>query len=100
VVAMGYNDFHQCDVYSWTGIVQIAGGGFHTVGLKSDGTVVAMGRSSAEQLDVGDWTGIVQIAAGGFHTVGLKTDGTVVAVGGAGGFGDYGQCDVEGWDLN
>jgi hypothetical protein len=100
VIAMGDNDFHQCDVNSWTGVVQIAGGGFHTVGLKSDGTVVGVGRDSAEQLDIGDWTDITQVAAGGFHTVGLKANGTVVAVGGAGGFGDYGQCNVGGWDLN
>jgi len=100
VHAIGLNDFHQCDVYSWTAITRVAGGGYHTVGLESDGTVVAVGRSSAEQIDVGDWTDIVQIAAGRFHTVGLKSDGTVVAVGGAGGFGDYGQCDVDGWDLN
>jgi hypothetical protein len=100
VVAMGDPDFHQCDVYGWTDIVQVAGGGFHTVGLKSDGTVVGVGRDSAEQLDIGDWTDITQVAAGGFHTVGLKSDGTVVAVGGAGGFGNYGQCNVGGWDLN
>jgi len=28
---------------SWTAITQVAGGGSHTVGLKSDGTVVAAG---------------------------------------------------------
>jgi len=99
VAAIGHNDFHQCDVYSWTDIIQIAGGGYHTVGLKSDGTVVAVGRSSAEQLDVGDWTDIVQVVAGGFHTVGLKSDGTVVATGCTGGFGDYGQCNVDDWVL-
>jgi alpha-tubulin suppressor-like RCC1 family protein len=93
---MGYDAFHQCDVYGWTRIVQVAGGGYHTVGLKSDGTVVAVRRSSAGQLDVGDWTGIVQVAAGGFHTVGLKADGTVVAVGSNG----LGQCNFFDWDLN
>jgi hypothetical protein len=100
VVAVGDNDFHQCDVYGWTGIVQAAGGGYHTVGVGYAGAVVAVGRSSADQINVGDWADIVQVAAGGFHTVGLKSDGTVVAVGGAGGFGNYGQCNVGGWDLN
>ena len=33
----------QLDVGSWTNIVQVAAGGYHTVGLKSDGTVVAVG---------------------------------------------------------
>ena len=60
---------------------QVAAGGSHTVGLKSDGTVVAVGDNSFGQLNVGSWTNIVQVAAGESHTVGLKADGTVVAVG-------------------
>ena len=54
---------------------------YHTVGLKSDGTVVAVGNNIDGQLNVGSWTDIVQVAAGRYHTVGLKSDGTVVAVG-------------------
>ena len=37
---------------------------YHTVGLKSDGTVVAVGDNSYGQLNVGSWSGIVQVAAG------------------------------------
>ena len=66
---------------------------YHTVGLKSDGTVVAVGDNSYGQLDVGSWSNIVQVAAGDVHTVGLKSDGTVVAVG----WNDYGQLDVGSW---
>ena len=69
-----------------------AAGGYHTVGLKSDGTVVVMGRSNYLQDDVDDWTDIVQVAAGEWHTVGLKSDGTVVAVG-------YVIGDVDSWML-
>ena len=73
----------------------IAAGQYHTVGLKSDGTVVAVGDNYDGQCDVGSqsWTDIVQVAAGDFHTVGLKADGTVVAVG-------YVIGDVGGWDLD
>jgi hypothetical protein len=68
-------------------------GRYHTVGLKSDGTVVATGSSHYGQCNVGGWTSIVRVAAGTRHTVGLKSDGTVVAV------GDYcrGERNVSNW---
>jgi len=108
VVAVGDNDYGQCDVGNWTGITQVAVGEFHTVGLKDDGTVVAAGCTNYEprgspripwinvqggQCDVGGWRDITQVAAGVCHTVGLKDGGTVVAVG----LDDYGQCDVGNW---
>ena len=67
--------------------------GWHTVGLKSDGTVVAVGSNKYGQCDVSQWTDIVAVSAGGLHTVGLKSDGTVVAVG----YNGDGRCDVGGW---
>jgi len=72
---------------------QVSAEAYHTVGLKSDGTVVAVGRNYEGQCDVSDWTGITQVSAGGAHTVGLQSDGTVVAVGN----NDHGQCDVSDW---
>ncbi len=55
--------------------------GYHTVGLKRDGTAVAVGADNFSQTDVSDWDNLVAISAGGSHTVGLKEDGTVVALG-------------------
>ena len=43
VVAVGDNGYGQLNVGSWSNIVQVAAGDYHTVGLKSDGTVVAVG---------------------------------------------------------
>jgi hypothetical protein len=71
----------------------VAAGQYHTVGLKSDGSVVALGLNTSEQCNVGSWQNIIQVAAGGYHTVGLKSDGTVVAVG----ENSYGQCSVGNW---
>ena len=93
VVAMGYNDYGQCDVDDWTDIVAISAGGYYTVGLKADGTVVAVGDNTDGQCEVSDWRDIVAISAGSRHTVGLKSDGTVVAVG----YNDEGACDVTDW---
>ena len=75
----------------------VSAGIYHTVGLKSDGTVVATAINSNDfdygQCNVESWTDIVAVSAGYEHTVGLKSDGTVVAVGN----NDEGQCDVSTW---
>ncbi len=72
----------------------IAAGGYHTVGLKSNGTVVAAGSNASGQCDVDDWEDIIQVTAGVYHTVGLKDDGAVAAAGS----NDAGQCDVGDWE--
>ncbi len=94
VVVVGTNAFGQCDVGTWTNIVQVTTvDSESTVGMKSDGTVVAVGFNGDGQLNVGTWTDIVEIATGPSHTVGVKSDGTVVAVG----RNLEGQCDVGTW---
>lgn len=104
------NYSNLCEVEGWTDIVAVSAGGYHTVGLKSDGTVIATEceyhleliglidlpaaqNLSGAQCDVEDWTDIIAISAGKVHTVGLKSDGTAVATGKNG----NGQCGVEGW---
>jgi hypothetical protein len=79
--------------FEWFDIIQVAAGGFYTVGLKADGTVVAVGFNYNGQCNVNNWTDIIQISVGWAHTVGLRSDGTVVAVG----HNWYGQCNVSGW---
>jgi len=93
VVAVGDNEYGQCDVNSWTDIVGITSRGHHTVGLRDDGTVIAVGYDGFGQCDVDGWKEIVAVTTGNLHTVGLKADGTVVAVG----WNEYGQCDVDDW---
>ena len=93
VVAVGENDYGQCNVNTWQDIVAVIAGSYHTVGLKSDGTVVATGNNDDGQCNVDDWRDIVAINAGNSYTLGLKSDGTVVATGD----NFAGQCDVSDW---
>ncbi|MBB6636049.1 immunoglobulin-like domain-containing protein [Cohnella thailandensis] len=68
-----------------SGIVKIAAGAYHSLALKSDGTVVAWGSNSAGQTDVPDELAgpgkAIDIAAAGNYSLALKSDGTVVAWG-------------------
>ena len=68
---------------------------FHTVGLKTDGTVVASGDIQYGQCDVTGWAEICFVAAGERHTAAVQKDGTVLAVGD----NESGQCQVDGWKL-
>ena len=81
------------DLNSRRGVVSLAVGNFHIVGLEADGTVFAVGDNIYGKCDVSGWTGVVAIAAGNNHTMGLKVDGTVLATG----QNVSGQCDVSGW---
>ena len=58
VVAVGDNEYGQCNVYDWSDIVAISAGKYYTVGLKSDGTVVAVGDNEYGQCNVSDWRDI------------------------------------------
>ena len=72
----------------------ISAGGYHSVGLKEDGTVLAVGNNDNGQCNVEHWKDIKAISAGNCHTVGLKNDGKLVACGN----NYYGQCNVIKWE--
>ena len=86
VVGWGYNNHGQTNVPpSLTNVVAIAGGYYHSLALKSDGTVVGWGFNNHGQTNVPpSLTNVVAIAGGYYHSLALKSDGTVV------GWGDNG----------
>ena len=94
----------QCNIESWSRIVAVATGRYHSIALKDDGTVISTsfrGHSdnNCGQCDVDSWKGIIAIAAGTYHSVGLRADGTVVSTIYRGQDSDnYGQCDTADWN--
>jgi T5SS/PEP-CTERM-associated repeat protein len=82
-----------------TQMIGLAAGAYHSVALRSDGTVWAWGYNGNGQLGDGTWTdqsvpeqlgtisNVVAIAAGGYHTVALRVDRTVWTWG----YNNYGQ---------
>lgn len=90
-----------------TGVTAIAGGEFHSLALKNDGTVWAWGANGRGQLGNGSTdgsyvpvkvsglSGIIAVAAAGENSIALKSDFTVWT------WGDntYGQLGVSSGDL-
>ncbi len=80
-------------------LMDVKAGGWHTLGLKSDGTVWAWGNNGSGRLGDGTTTdrhtpvqvnglsGVTAIAGGWHYTIAMKSDGTVWAWG----YNDYGQ---------
>jgi len=73
------NDYGQRKVPAGlTGVVQVAAGAFHSLALKSDGTVVGWGGYLDDTAPPNGLKNVIQIAAGDDFSVALKSDGTVV----------------------
>jgi hypothetical protein len=92
VVAWGDNSGGQIDVpTNLDNAVAIAGGDYHSVAIRDDGTLVAWGFDDEGQTDVPtNSLPFVSVAAGAEHNLAIAEDGSVVAWGA----NDSGQTDV------
>jgi alpha-tubulin suppressor-like RCC1 family protein len=94
VMAWGDDSGGQTDVpASLDDAVAIAGGDYHSVAIRHDGTLVAWGFDDEGQIDVPtNSLPFVSVAAGADHNLAIAGDGSVVAWG----LDDSGQTDVPG----
>lgn len=95
VLALGNNDYGQCDVGDWQNVTQLSVVKGRTVGLLRDGTVIVAGRNDMGQCRVDGWMDVVSIHAGIEFTAGIKADGTLWIAG----FNDFGQYEIDGSNL-
>jgi hypothetical protein len=68
----------------------VAGGGFHSLGLKADGSIVGWGAGCGSCTPPEPNSGFIAIAAGYSHSLALKADGSVVCFGS----NVAGECNV------
>ena len=94
VMAWGDDSGGQTDVpANLDDAVAIAGGDYHSVAIRHDGTLVAWGFDDEGQVDVPtNSLRFVSVAAGADHNLAIAEDGSVVAWG----RDDAGQTDVPG----
>ncbi|MCJ1674526.1 putative Ig domain-containing protein [Rathayibacter sp. VKM Ac-2929] len=86
IAIWGWNYYGQKNVPADVGgLVAVSGGGFHSVGLRDDGTVVSWGNDRSGQTAVpGDLKPVVAVGAGWIHSLAVQNDGTVITWGGQG----------------
>lgn len=83
VIGWGNNTEAQVTVPSdLSGVIALAGGEYHSVALRANGTVAAWGYNGNGQTNVpANLNTAIAIAAGQWHTLALRADGTVLAWG-------------------
>jgi alpha-tubulin suppressor-like RCC1 family protein len=88
VIGWGLNAYDESTPPSDNDFVSISAGAFHSLGLKTNGTVVGWGSNfneshyNSEQATPPPGLGnVVEISAGKYHSLALKSDGTIVAWG-------------------
>ena len=87
-----YNDQGQCNTPADLGVCSsVAGGGYHTIALRTNGGVRCWGENTYGQCNTpADLGACASIAGGGYHTIALRSDGRVRCWG----YNDPGQCDT------
>ncbi len=80
----------QCIVPEGNDFIAVAGGGWHSLALKADGSLVGWGDNNYGQCDVPEGNDFVAIACGLNHNLALKSNGSIIA------WGDNskGQCNL------
>jgi hypothetical protein len=76
------NDYGQSIIPTdLTNAVMVAGGWWHSLAVKADGTLEGWGDDSLGQIDFPAGANYAAIACGWWHSLALKSDGMVAAAG-------------------
>ena len=88
----GDNGYGQCNTPADLGVCSsVAGGGFHTIALRTDGGVRCWGLNNSGQCNTpADLGPCSSVAGGGAHTIALRSDGGVRCWG----LNNSGQCNT------
>ncbi len=89
------------------GVLGLAAGGYHSVGLKANGTVVCWGLNNVGQCTVpANLLNVIRVAAGKYHSIAIRSNRTIKCWG----LNNAGQCtipaailpvsEVDGGDLH
>ncbi len=80
IYSWGYDgDDQVADTPNGTGYTAIAGGGYHSLALASDGSIISWGHDYFDQVaDTPNGTGFTAIAGGENHSLALSGGGPVV----------------------
>ena len=83
LAALGDNSFGQAaPPLNATGLVAIAAGAWHSLALRSDGSVLAWGNNDSGQTAVPpSLTNVLALAAGGYHNLAITANGGVAGWG-------------------
>lgn len=97
VLAVGDNQYGQCNTNGWAGIIAIYAGVKYTMGMRSDGSLLYTGDSYVDKYEVESWRDVVMLSAGDYHVVAVTKDGRILTEM-AKAKHDKGQCDLHSWD--
>ena len=81
LVAWGFDSFGQVSGTPAGTFSSVAGGGFHSVAIRTDGTLVSWGHNGVGQVTNTPTGTFSAVAAGDFHSLALRMDGTLAAWG-------------------
>ncbi len=93
LIAWGWNDDGQANCPPGSNFFAVAGGGYHSLAVRSDGTLIGWGMNLYGQTNCPTGSNFVAVAAGAHHSLALKSDGTLTGWG----WNEYGQrsCPPE-----
>ena len=80
---------------NWEDVISLSAGSNVILGITADGKANAYFFDRRDQVDLSEYTNVLAVAAGGPHSALLLEGGRVIAFGS----NEYGQCDVDEWDL-